>query len=339
MTRLVAGLLGVLLVVAGCGWATDGSPVAGPRDSDPAAFFAGAIPTYGQSLTADEMATQAYLRAIRRTDPCGFTTREALARIGEVLSAGTMFEFNSCELEVKVAGSADAKLISVAVAMAEVGEATPVFTIGDLPVYPFFDAGCGLQVPLPLNDLPGAPALTTSEQPYLQLAELVSQQGCEFIEEFTKAVVVAMIPEQLPLRDALAVYPVRAAEYDPCAVLEELDGVTSWDSRTELPYLCAFTLRRDESDVDVRMVMKPRSPKDSERDFLPEERDGIRVYVSPEYCAAIAYVGDELARKTSGGASIDMGEWATSPAASASVDAPHCDAATDVAVAAAKTFG
>lgn len=339
MMRLVAGLLGVLLVVAGCARATDGSPVAGPRDSDPAAFFAGAVPTHGQSLTDDEVATQAYLRAIRRTDPCGFTTREALARVGEVLSAGTTFAFNSCELEVKVAGSAEPKIISVVVAMADVGADTPVFTIGDLPVYPFYEASCGLQVRLPLDELPGAPVLATSQQPYLQLAELISGQGCEFIEEFTKAVVVAMTPDRLPLRDALAVYPVRAAEYDPCAVLDDLDGVTAWESEAELPYLCAFAVRGDGSDIDVRLELEPRSPKDSEADFLLEERDGVQVYVGAEYCAAIAFVGAELTRRASGGATIDMGEWATSPAASVSVDAPHCDKATDVAVAAAKAFG
>lgn len=339
MKRLLGVLLGLLLVVTGCGWTTDGAPVAGPRDVDPAVFFAGAVPSYGQSVTDDESATQAYLRAIRRIDPCGFTTRQALATIGEVLSAGTMFEFNSCELEVKVAGSAEPNIVSVVVAMADTDADTPVFTVGDRPVYPFYDAGCGLQVPLPLDELPGAPALTTAEQPHLQLAELISGQGCEFIEEFTKAVVVALDPMRLPLRDALAVYQVRAAEFDPCAVLDRLDGVSAWDSAADLPYLCAFTLRRDESDVDVRLEMKPRSPKDSEADFLMEKRDGVEVYVGNEFCAAIAFVGAELVRKTSGGASIDMGEWATSPAATVSVDAPHCDAATDVAVAAAKTFG
>lgn len=85
--------------------------------------------------------------------------------------------------------------------------------------------------------------------------------------------------------------------------------------------------------------MKPRSPKESEDDYLLEERDGVEVYIGHEYCAATVFVGDELVRKTSGGASIDMGEWATAPAATVSVDAPHCDVATDVAVAAAKTFG
>jgi hypothetical protein len=339
MKRLVAGLLGVLLVVVGCARATDGSAVAGPRDVDPAAFFAGAVPTYGQSLTDRELATRAYLRAMRRLDPCGFTTREALARLGEVLSAGTMFEFTSCELEVKVPGTADPKLVSVMVAMADVGADSPVFTVGDRPVYPYYDATCGLQVPLPLDELPGAPVQSGHQRPYLQLAELIAESGCDFIEEFAKALVVALDPMHLPLRDALAVYPVRAAEQDPCAVLGMLDGVTAWDAGAEMPYLCAFTLSRDRSDVDVRLVLRPRSPKDSAGDFLLEERDGVEVYVGNEYCAAIAFVGDELDRRTSGGASVGMGEWATAPAASVNVDAPHCDVATDVAVAAAKAFG
>ena len=339
MTRLVAGLLAVLLVVAGCARGTGGSPVTGPRDADPAAFFAGEVPDHGRSLTEQQSATQAYLRAVRRVDPCGFATREAMAGVGDVLTAGTMFEFNSCELEVKVAGDADPKIVSVAVAMTDIGDAAPVFTVGERPVYPYFDAGCGLQVPLPLSALPGAPVLTTSQQPYLQLAELVSQQGCEFVDAMTKAIVAALDPLRIPLRDAVAVYPVRAAERDPCEVLDRLDRVASWNPDVDQPFLCDFALRRDDSDVALRLEMSPRSPKDSERDFLLEERDGVDVYVGAQYCAAIAFVGRELVRTSSGGASMDMGEWATSPAVTASADAPHCDAATDVAVAAAKTFG
>lgn len=121
--------------------------------------------------------------------------------------------------------------------MAEIGADTPVFTVGDRPVYPIYDASCGLQVHLPLGELPGAPELTTAEQPYLQLAELMAEQSCHFIEDFAKAVVVALDTTRLPLRDALAAYQVRAAEFDPCAVLDVLDGVVGWDSAAELPYL------------------------------------------------------------------------------------------------------
>lgn len=339
MMRLVAGLLAMFLVVVGCARATDGSPTAGPRDVDPAVFFAGAVPTYGQPLIGAEVTTQAYLRALRRVDPCGFTSREVLSRIGEVLSAGTMFEFNSCEIEVKVPGSADPKLVSVVVAMADVGGDTPAFTVGDRPVYPYYEATCGLQVPLPLDELPGAPPLTSAERPYLQLSDLISERGCAFIDEFAKAVAVALDPAHLPFRDALAVHPIKAAEHGPCEVLGMLDGVATWDATAPLPYVCNFTLRRGDSDVEVRLVLRPRSPKESASDFFRDERDGVEVYVGNEYCAAIAFLGAELERKTSGGAPIDMGEWATAPAATVNADAPHCDAAADVAVAAAKAFG
>lgn len=339
--RLVAGLLGVLVVVAGCAHVMPGAPVAGPRDPDPAAFFAGEPPMYGQVLDDERVAVQSYLRALRRTDPCGFTTPSALARIGEIGSTGTTFDFNHCELDVKVPGDADPKIVSVIVGMAPIGDEDPVFTVGDLPVYPYDDVYCGLQMPLPLAEQPGAPPLNTPDQPVLQLAEQIAEQGCEFIEELAKAVavnVIAFDPARLPARDALAVFPVRAAERDPCAVLGGLDGVAAWDADMTQPYACAFTLSRDGVDVDVQLLMKPRSPKSSEGGYFKEERDGAEVYVGHEYCSAIAYLGDPMQRRTTAGEAIDMGEWATAPAVTVNVDAPHCDVAAEVAVAASKVF-
>jgi hypothetical protein len=339
MKRLVVGLLGVLLVVVGCARTTEGSPVAGQRDVDPAVFFAGAVPTYGQPLNSAELATQADLRAIRRLDPCGFARQDVLSGIGDVVSAGTMFDFNACELEIKVAGSADPKLISVTVAMTDFTGDAPAFTVGNRPVYPYDDASCGYQVPLPLDRLPGAPAAITATRPYLQISELMPERGCGFVEEFTKTVVARMDPARLPLRDALAVYPIRAAERDPCAVLAGMPDLVSWDATAPLPYVCAFTLQRSGFRVNARLVMKPRSPKQPDDGFFRDERDGVEVYDGQEYCAAIAFLGAELKVNTMGGAGVDMGEFATAPAVTVNVDAPHCDAATELAVAAAKAFG
>ena len=39
-----------------------------PCEVDPAYFFAGDVPTYGQHLNPDEVTTLAYLRAMRRID-------------------------------------------------------------------------------------------------------------------------------------------------------------------------------------------------------------------------------------------------------------------------------
>jgi hypothetical protein len=340
--RLVAGLLGVLLVVTGCAGAIDGSPVAGVRDADPAAFFADAVPTYGQTLTDDELATQAYLRAMRRTDPCGFTTPKVLAGIGEITFSGTTDALNQCELGVKVPGDAEPRTIGAIVTMDRVGaEDGPVFTVGELPVYRYPVSECSLQMPLPLAAQPGAPPLDTADQPYLQLQQQGSEQDCDFVKKLVKATAVALDPARLPVRDALAVYPVPMADRDPCAVLGDLDGVVDWDAGQTRPYTCEFTLRRSGADVDIELELRPLTPRSSDGDHPKVQRDGVEVSVvrSPgEYCAAVTFLGELMQRRSTSGEPIGIGEWPTAPAVSVAVDAPYCDVATDVAVAASKAF-
>ena len=68
MRPLVALLLAVMLLT-GCQHAVVGAPAMGPRDVNPAYFFAGDVPTYGQRVNPNDAIALAYMRAMRRIDP------------------------------------------------------------------------------------------------------------------------------------------------------------------------------------------------------------------------------------------------------------------------------
>ena len=79
----------------------------GSRDIDPAYFFAGEVPTYGQTVSPNDVIVLAYLRAMRRIDPCGLVTRDAMAKIGEIGSVGTLFALEECDVDIKVPGETE----------------------------------------------------------------------------------------------------------------------------------------------------------------------------------------------------------------------------------------
>src|SRR6202030_2508092 len=64
---------------------------------------------------ADDITMLAYLRALRRIDVCGLLTRDALPKVGEIVSVGTLFAFDECDAEVKVSGDSDRRFVSVEV--------------------------------------------------------------------------------------------------------------------------------------------------------------------------------------------------------------------------------
>src|SRR5262245_2154690 len=94
---MVMALLAILVAISGCSRDIDGSAVMGPRDVDPAYFFAGDVPTYGQQIAPGDVTALAYLRAVRRIDPCGLLTRDAMAKVGEIGSVGTLFALDECD--------------------------------------------------------------------------------------------------------------------------------------------------------------------------------------------------------------------------------------------------
>jgi hypothetical protein len=106
-------LLAILVALSGCSRDVGGSAAMGPRDVDPAYLFGGDVPTYGQRVNPGDVTALAYLRAMRRIDPCGLLTREAMAKGGEIGSVGTLFALNECDVDIKVPGEANRHYASI----------------------------------------------------------------------------------------------------------------------------------------------------------------------------------------------------------------------------------
>jgi hypothetical protein len=134
LTGVVTALLVGALMLTGCSRSLEGIAAMGPRGVDPAYFFAGDVPTYGQRLNPDEVTTLAYLRAMRRIDPCGLLTRDALAKIGEIGSVGTLFVLDECDVDIKVPGEANRRYASIEVILNRMAGQPVAFLAGGLPV-------------------------------------------------------------------------------------------------------------------------------------------------------------------------------------------------------------
>src|SRR6185312_16324706 len=213
----------VAAAVAACSSPVDGSAVAGPRDVDQAYFFAGDIALYGRHVNTDDVAALAYLRALRRIDVCGLLTGEALGKIGQTVSVGTLFAFNSCDAELKISGVDARRVVSVTAD----STGTPV-------------NGCDVVVPLQLDRLPGAPALPATVHPSVKV-EMIAAPDCDLTRRIADAL-TTRLAKPLPPRDVAAVYPARLAERDPCEVLSVLRDVTAWEIAGSAPYECRFTI-------------------------------------------------------------------------------------------------
>src|SRR5687768_8601600 len=137
----------------------------GSRDTDPADFFAGEVPTYGQTVSPDDAIALTYLRAMRRVDPCGLLTRDTLAKVGEIGSVGTLFALDECDLDIKVPGEADRRYVSVEVILNRTSGEPVAFRAGGLPVYEAYPGSCDYLLPLDLSRLPGARPLPGPDQP------------------------------------------------------------------------------------------------------------------------------------------------------------------------------
>ena len=97
---MVTALLAAALVLTGCGRSLQGTAATGPREVDPAYFFAGDVPTYRQrhvGLSASDAADR----------PCGLLTRDALAEVGEIGSMTSLFALDECDVDIKVRGEAN----------------------------------------------------------------------------------------------------------------------------------------------------------------------------------------------------------------------------------------
>lgn len=317
-------LLAVALVAAsaltGCARAVDGRAVAGQRQVDQGYFFAGDVETYGQTLSPDDTAMLAYLRAIRRIDVCGLVTRDALAKIGEIIAFGTTYSFNECDLDVKVPGASSRKFLAVQLVMAD-----PAQLQSD---------PCQRAFPLDLARLPGAPTLPGTVQPYVQV-ELIADADCDSVGRIADALARRLSTEELPPRDGLAAYPSSLAEQDPCAVMSVLgDRVDDWRFDDPQPYDCRFAV----DGVALRLGLGPELVEYATEGRMPQQQDGVEVYIDPVYCSAVAFVGVRMQRKLPSGGSVDLYDLEIRPAVSVQSADRNCDVTQVVAGKAAELY-
>jgi hypothetical protein len=329
----------MLAIVTGCTRTVGGTAQTGSRDVDPASFFAGAVPTYGVPIGSDGTDALAYLRAVRRIDPCGLLTRDELAKIGEIGSVGTLFAFDECDVDVKVPGETERRYVSVEVTLTQVDGQPVEFQANGLPVYEAYPGSCDYMVPLDLSRLPGAPPPRTPDRPFVRIG-LIADGNCGFVQRLVRALAPRIAALHMPLRDALAVYPAQVAEHDPCHVLAAVGGqVGHWEVERSRPYECDFTLRRNGvEDTPVQVSLEPQVYDSATETRTHVDRGGIEVLVDQETCTATTFVGPPLRRKLVGGDFLPTGEVILRPAVVVDAGLGHCDAATDVAAAAAKFY-
>jgi hypothetical protein len=337
--RLVSGLLAILAIVTGCAAAVDGTARVGSHEVDPAAFFAGPVPTYGQPVSTDDAEALAYLRAIRRIDPCGLLTREDLAKIGEIGSVGTLFAFDECDADLKVPGEAERRYVSVELTLTHVDGQPVDFQAAGLPVYEAYPGSCDYLLPMDLSRLPGAPPERGVDRPFVRIG-LIADGNCEFVQRLVRAVAPRLATLHVPLRDAVATYPAEVAEHDPCHVLVALRGqVGHWDAAGSRPYQCDFVLQRLGFDATpLRVSLEPQTYDLATETRTRLDRDGVEVYVDQATCTAATFVGAALRRKLVGGDFVTTADVVIRPAVVVDAGPGHCDAAVDVAAAASKFY-
>jgi hypothetical protein len=336
--RQVLALLAILLLLAGCSRNIAGSAEPSSRDVDASYFFAGDVDTYGQSVSADEVTALTYLRAMRRIDPCGLVTRESLAKIGEIGSVGTLFSLDECDIDIKVAGDPERRYASIEVILNRLAGTPVAFLSGDLPVYETYRGSCEYLLPLNLSQLPGAKPLRMSDQPFVRVG-LIAEDNCDFVQRLARAIAPKLEALQLPVRDAVAIYPARLAERDPCQVMSVIGGhVKIWDIARSRPYECDFGISRGDDVVPIRLALKPQSFDMTTETRQRRSRDGVELLVDPTYCSVLAFLGDRMQRKLFGGDFVDTGDVVIRPAVVVDSGGARCDVVMDVAAAAAKLY-
>jgi len=333
-------LLAILVALSGCSREVGGSAAMGPRDIDPTYFFAGDVPTYGQRANPGDVIALAYLRAMRRIDPCGLLTRDELAKVGEIGSVGTLFALDECDVDIKVSGQTHRRYASIEVILGRTSGAAVAFLAGDLPVYETYPGSCDYLVPLNLSVLPGAQPLRKPDQPFVRVS-LIAEEDCDFAQALVRAIAPRLESLQLPVRDAVATYPSAVAERDPCEVMSVLGAdIDGWDITRSRPYECSFGIFRSgfRDIVPIQVSLKPQVYDEATETRARRETDGVEIFVDKTYCSAVAFVGAPMLRKLVGGDYVDAGDVVIRPAVVVDSGGEHCDVVTDVAMAAAKLY-
>jgi hypothetical protein len=338
MWRVLVALSGVALLLTGCGAPVDGNARPGNRDGDPATFFHGAVPTYGQRVSSYDRIRLAYLRALRRIDVCGLTDQDALARVGEINSVGTLFGLDQCDVNVKVPGAVAPRFISATVELAQ-PLGPEVFSAEGLPVREAYAGACEFLVPLDLAVLPGASPLFGPEQPQLRVA-MVAESDCGVVRRVASLIAARVAGSSLPVRDGAAAYTTLLAERDPCEVLTTLadQEIGYWNIPGSGPYRCEFGIARntDEAAVPMALSLRPRvvDAGIDGRDLV--RSGGAEVYLDRESCSALVFVGPELRRRLGNGDLVDTGDVRIRPAVDVDSEEESCTGTTLVEQIAAR---
>ncbi|CAN5505182.1 hypothetical protein BH09ACT8_BH09ACT8_16320 [soil metagenome] len=341
---MVAGLVAATLVFTGCAQQVDGAAKPGPLAGDPAFFFAGEVPDYGQTVSANDKAVLAYLRAMRRIDVCGLVDRQSFAKIGEISSLGTLYALDECDAEIKMPGAAASRFVSVQVTLNRVTE-PPAFRVGPTPIYQTAKETCEYLIPLDLSHLPGAPPLRKPDQPFLRLGSIGAAE-CDLTRKAAAAVAGRVTAGSLPARDGAAVYPTPLAERDPCEVLAPLASeIDHWDVNRTRAYECEFGVWRD-GDAEVlstRVALEPKIVDIATYGRQLQVRDGADIYLDPTFCSAVSFVGPPMQRRLAGGDFVDVADIVVRPAVVVDSGEAGCAGenklVVDIAAAAVKLFG
>ncbi len=339
MKRLVAGLGAAAIVVTGCGHDVDGAARAGPRAADAGFFFAGDVPVYGQTVSANDKTVLAYLRAMRRVDICGLADQKSFARIGEISSMGTLYALDECDIEVKTPGVAATRFVSVQLTLSR-AKGAPAFRAAGSPVYETAQDSCEYQLPLDLSGLPGATPLRKPDQPFVRFGS-IGTPDCELVKKVAHAVAERLDTAPLPARDGAAVYPTPLAERDPCEVLAPLGAeIDHWDVSRTRPYECEFGIWRDGmTDVlSTRVALEPKIVDIATAQKEHRVTGGTDVYLDTTFCSALAFVGPPMQRRLGGGDFVDVANVVVRPAVVVDSGGQNCQAVVDIAAVAAKLY-
>ena len=329
-----------MLALTSCERLIDARATRGSHDADQAYFFAGEVADFGQTVSANDKTALSYLRALRRIDVCGLVDHDALAKIGEITTVSTFFDFNECDVNIKVPGATGRKIAAVEVVMTSHPGDVVAFRVGDTPVYQSYLGGCQYLLPLNLSRLPGAQPLHRPDQPFVRV-ELIGDADCAVPQRIANAVAERVTSAPLPPRDGAAVYLSALAERDPCEVLAALgEDVDHWDISGAQPHQCVFGIWRSgfAYSLPVQLLLQPQLVESSTQGRERTERDGVEIYLSKGFCSAISFVGPQMQRRVIGAGYIDVPNAVVRPAVIVQSGGKNCEPAADIAARAAKLY-
>lgn len=290
------------MAIAGCTTVVSGTPTGSLPAPTGQMLFEGAVPKYGQNLNERQTAQLAYLRALRRVDPCGLLLK--LKDIGAPTYISG--DVGGCFGSVKVAGSANPSSVGLSLMLGDYSREEPEFRLGGTPIY--HTAGtCVYEFPVALDKLPGAPKVAKVGTPALRVVVVDGSRSalgtnCKMAQPVI-GVLAGMSPADMPVRDALSAYPIKMAERDPCEILGEYPGQADEVSSSLFgdPYACRFSLQ----DIDTQFELTIRSGVDPPSRLGAEVRDGVEYFHGQDgsMCTSMVRLGKPLyARDVPGGA-------------------------------------